>query len=91
MERRRDPESSDGANGAAQMAQACSRSDRSCTRDTLTDVIGLSLSFGLSCASRSGFEGGFVHSADRFFFESVIVSPFLLPRRFARRSFAFIQ
>jgi len=96
MDRRRDPESSDGANGARQIAQACSRSDRSCARDTVSDVIGLSSrsivrSRWRGPVSRSGFEGSLVHSSDRFFLDPVIVTLALLPRRFARRSLAFIQ
>src|SRR5689334_1361587 len=91
MERRRDPESSDGAKGASQMAHACSRSERSWTRDTVTDAIGRSSRFRTELACRSWFKGRFVHASDRFFLESVIVAPLLLPRHFARRSFAFIQ
>ena len=43
------------------------------------------------CRLWSGFEGGLVHSPDRFFPEAVLVGPPLLARRFSCGSVSFVQ
>ena len=69
-----------------------SDSPESAGRSINSEPTGVCIAFRTELVrSRSGFERRLVHSPDRFFLESVIVTPFLLPRRLARRSVAFIQ